>query len=113
MELYLVKDGIKGVGYKNHNNQQVLGTTFYLITYDFETNEGYVEEKGKKHWRLYTRIGQKIGEGRHHEFITFEQCLAKLKELKGDGKVIICNTNEVENLKQNLFGNRIHKKTKL
>ena len=96
MILYLVKDGIKDVGCITINNHQVLDTDFHLITYDFKTNEGYIEKKGENYWRLYTQVGQRIGKSRYHQFTAFVQCIEKLKELKGDDEVIICNVNEIE-----------------
>jgi predicted DNA-binding WGR domain protein len=99
MMLYLVKDGIMGVGWVTSNDKQVLGTNFYLITYDFKTNEGYVEKKGENYWRLYTQIGQKFGQSRYHQFTAFEQCIKKLKELKGDDNILICKADEIQNYK--------------
>lgn len=99
MILYLVKDGIKDVGCITNNNHQVFDTNFHLITYDFKTNEGYIEKKGEIYWRLYTQIGQKFRQSRYHQFTDFVQCVEKLKELKGDDEVIICNANEIEKYK--------------
>lgn len=97
--LYLVKDGIMGVGCITSNEEQVHGTNFYLITYDFKTNEGYIEKKDESYWRLYTQVGQKLGQSRYHKFTAFEQCVEKLKELKGDNKIIICEADEIQNYK--------------
>jgi len=99
MTLFLIKDGIIGVGCTTLNDKQVLGTNFHLITYDFKTNEGYVDKKGENYWRLYTQIGQKFGQSRYHKFTAFEQCIEKLKELKGDEKILICKADEIQNYK--------------
>ena len=99
MILYLVTDGIMGVGCITINNKQLLGSNFHLITYDFKTNEGYVDKKGESHWRLYTQIGQQYGQSRYHELNSFDQCVEKLKELKGDDKILICKSNDIEKLK--------------
>lgn len=93
--LYLVKDGVKDVGYVSKNGKQLFDTNFYLITYDFKTNEGYFEKKHENVWRLYTQVGQKVGQGRYHELTSFDQCVEKLKELKGDDKILICNADEI------------------
>ena len=94
--LYLVKDGIKDVGCVTSNGNQLFDTNFYLITYDFKTNEGYVEKKGENYWRLYTQVGQKVRKSRYHKLSDFSQCVEKLKELKGNNEVTVCNANEIE-----------------
>jgi hypothetical protein len=99
MILYLVKDGIKGVGCIVINNKQEFGTNFHLITYDFKTNEGYIDKKDENYWRLYTQVGQKPGQGRYYKFTTFQLCVEKLKKLKGDDKILICKENEIEKYK--------------
>jgi hypothetical protein len=77
----------------------VLDSDFHLITYNFKTNEGYVDKKGKNHWRLYTQVGQKFGQNRYHKLLDFEQCVEKLKELKGDDEIVICQAKEIEKYK--------------
>lgn len=99
MILYLVKDGIMDIGCITINNKQKFGTKFHLITYDFKTNEGYIDKKDENYWRLYTQIGQQFGQSRYHKFTAFEQCIEKLKELKGDDKILICKANEIEKYK--------------
>ena len=96
MTLYLIKDGIKDVGCVMKNDNQIFNTDFHLITYDFKTNEGYIDKKEQDYWRLYTQVGQKVGQSRYHHFSNFEQCVEKLKELNGDASVVICNANEID-----------------
>ncbi|WP_298767627.1 hypothetical protein [uncultured Polaribacter sp.] len=96
MKLNLVKGGIKGIAFQrdfkgNHN----LNKNFYVISYDLKSNEGYIQKKGVKNWKLYTQIGQKIGERRKFYFNTFESCVEKLKELKGDDLIYIYNPENI------------------
>ena len=75
---------------------------FYIsgkLTYDFKTNEGFIDKKSEYHWRLYTQVGQKIGKSRYYKFTDFAKCVERLKELKADDEVIICNANEIEKYK--------------
>ncbi|MCD9564269.1 hypothetical protein [Tenacibaculum maritimum] len=97
--LFLVQDGILDVGYKTLKGIQVKNSNYYLITYNFETNEGYIDKKEIKKWRLYTQVGQKFAKKRYHHFQTFDECLEKLKELKGDEEIIVCNSSEIEKYK--------------
>lgn len=98
MKLYLVKDGIKGVGcVVGENDIQIFNTNFHLLTYDFVTNEGYVDKKDVNYWRLYTQIGQKLGQSRYHKLVDFHQCIKKLQELKGDSDIAICESHEIKN----------------
>jgi len=61
MNLFVVKDGILDVAFvKDQNGKQILGTNYYAISYDFKSNEGYIEKKSFNLWRLYTQVGQKI-----------------------------------------------------
>lgn len=100
MTIYLVRDGIVNIGFvSTKNNQQLINTNFYLITYDFKKNFGYIEKKDINLWRLYTSIGQKINESRYHHFNTLEECVNKLKELNGNKNVLICNSYEIETFK--------------
>ncbi len=98
-KLYLVKDGIEGVGYPSANNKRLLNTNFHLITYDFNSNEGYIDKKGENNWRLYTQVGQKLHESRYHNLNSFRQCVNKLKELKGGDQIVICKSEEVDRIK--------------
>lgn len=100
MRLFLVQDGIENVGWKTINGKQVSNSNYHLITYDFKSNEGYIDKKGTNKWRLYTQVGQKIGEDRYHHSRTFEDCVNKLKELKGDDEIIVCKSTEIEMYKK-------------
>lgn len=100
MKLYLVKDGIVNVGCKTNNGKQVDNSNYHLITYDFKSNEGYIDKKGLNKWKFYTQVGQKIGKGRYHHFQTFQECVNKLKELKGDDEIMICKSTEIEMYKK-------------
>ena len=46
--IYAKKGGVPNVGHSTNPN-------FYLLCYDFNSNIGYIEKKGKKLWRLYIR----------------------------------------------------------
>jgi len=97
MVLYVVKDGIKNVASViDRNGNRVLGTNYYALTYDFKSNEGYIELKRLNFWILYTQIGQKLEQSRYHKELTFEKCIEKLKELKGNDQIIICDSSEIE-----------------
>ncbi len=95
MALYLVKDGIYKNGYIVKDGQQKLDTDFHLITFDFKTNEGYVDKKGLNKWRLYTQVGQKLGKSRYYTFSNFSKCVEKLKQLNGNCEVVICNCSDI------------------
>lgn len=91
MPIYLVKDGIKGVGcLVNNQGDQIFGSNFYLITYDFKTNEGYIEKKGTKYWRLYTQVGQQLGKSRYFKYSDLPECIEKLKTLSSNNELIFC-----------------------
>lgn len=95
--LYIVKDGIINVGYiKTVEGLQSKNTNFYLITYNFKTNEGYIELKSDNRWRLYTQIGQSFNQTRYHHFMSFNECIEKIKELKGDEKITICTSDDYQ-----------------
>jgi len=97
MNLFVVKDGIKDIAcVKDQNDKQVFGTNYYVISYDFKSNEGYIGQKENNLWRLYTQVGQKIGQSRYHSFSTFNDCIKKLIELKGNKDIIICDSTEIE-----------------
>jgi hypothetical protein len=98
-KLYLVKDGIKNVGCLIKNEKQFFNTNFYLLTYDFKTNEGYIDKKGQNYWRLYTQVGQKYGQSRYNELPSFKECINRLKELNGNNEVYICKATDIEKYK--------------
>ena len=95
IKLYLVKDGIKGVGCITKNNEQIFNTNFFLITFDFKSNEGYIEEK-ENFWKLYTQIGQKLNTSRYHYLKTFSECIEKLTELSKGKMIEILDTKDVK-----------------
>ena len=96
MKLYVVKDGIPGVGYQSRSGQQIKDGTFYLLTYDFKSNIGYVGKKSTNLWRLYTTIGSTNDfKSRYHHFPNFLECVQKLQELSGDTKVEVIESAEV------------------
>ena len=97
MKLYVIKDGITNVAsIKDQNGMQISGTKFYALSYDFYSNEGYIEEKAKNSWRLYTQIGQRFGKSRYYNLRTFDNCIQKLTELKGNDEIKICNSSDLE-----------------
>lgn len=97
MTLYVVKDGIENVAsVVDKNGVRILGTNYYALTYNFKSNEGYIEFKKKKFWRLYTQIGQKVGQTRYHKELSFEECIEKLKILKGDDLIVVCDSSEIQ-----------------
>ncbi len=60
---------------------------FFIITYDFKENFGYIGKKGKNFWKLYTILGRSpmvLGSPEnHYYFKTFEDCAERLKTLSG------------------------------
>lgn len=99
MTLFLVQDGIEKIGCKTINGKQVTNSNYHLITYDFKSNEGYIDKRETNKWRLYTQVGQKTGQDRYHHFQSFEECVSKLKELKGDSEIVVCKSTEIEKYK--------------
>ncbi len=96
MNLFLVKDGIKGIGCKTDlQENQILNTNFYLLTYDFRSNEGYIEKQQNNTWKVYTQIGQKLSESRYHTANNLEECIVILKKLKNDNRIVICHCTYV------------------
>lgn len=77
MKIFIVQDGIENVGCKTINGKPVSNSNFFLITYDFASNEGYIDKMETNRWRLYTQVGQKIGKDRYHHFQTFQECISK------------------------------------
>lgn len=97
MVLYVVKDGIESIAFvKDKNGNRILGTNYYALTYDFKSNEGYIEYKRANFWRLYTQIGQKLGQSRYYKELTFDKCIEKLKKLKRNDKIIVCESSEIK-----------------
>lgn len=117
--LYVVKDGLKHIGHISLNGKQAKNTNFYLLTYGVG-NEGYIQKKSSDIWRLYTQVGEQeairkldkdsvpgspyVPYSRYYHFPTFEKCVDKLKELKGNSLIEICDSDsfpllisEVEN----------------
>lgn len=99
MRLFVVQDGIKNVGSVLKNGEQIMNTNFHLITYDFKTNEGYIDKKKPNIWKLYTQVGQKIGKKRDYYFLEFIDCIMKLEELKGNNEITIYKSRDIENYK--------------
>ncbi len=96
MVLYLVKDGVENVAcVVDKNGDQMFNTNYYAITFNFKSNEGYIEKKRADYWRLYTQIGQKLNQSRYYKERTFEGCIKKLKELKGDEEIKIINSSQI------------------
>ncbi|MDR7210993.1 hypothetical protein [Flavobacterium piscis] len=94
--VYLVKDGIINVGcIKDKKNQQVTNTNFYLITFNFKTNYGYIGKRNETKWRLYTSIGQLINKKRYYHFNSLEECVSKLENLNNGNMVIVINNVEI------------------
>ena len=60
-EIIFIQDGIENVGYRTINGKQVSNSNYHLITYDFKSNEGYIDKekringdytlKSDKNWR--------------------------------------------------------------
>jgi len=97
LKMYVVKDGIDKVGCRINpkTNEQLIGTSFYLLTYNFKSNVGYIEKKTSTIWQLYTSVGTSIGlSSRYHRFDSFEKCINKLKELCNT-EVIVCSNEDV------------------
>ena len=95
MKLYLVKDGIENACVIDKNRNRVFNTNYYSITYNFIKNEGCIEKKSEYNWRLYTQIGERIGKSRYYNFTNFEDCIKKLKILKGDNDILVINQKEI------------------
>lgn len=101
MNLFVVEDGIKGVGYESKNGEQIKDGTFYLLTYDFKSNVGYIGQKAANLWRLYTTVGSTHDfKSRYHHFPNFLTCVQKLQELSGKVKVEVIAIVDVKS-KQN------------
>lgn len=97
MKLYIVKDGTEKA-FVSKNGVRVFDTNYYSITYNFISNEGYIEKKAENYWRLYTQIGQKINQLRYHKCISLDGCIEKLIQLKGDDNITIIDQNQLINI---------------
>lgn len=98
-KLYVIKDGIKNVGcIESKDGNQVTGTNFYLISFDFKSNEGYIEQKEISRWRLYTQVGELKTKTRYYHFPTFTDCVVKLQHLCYPLEVKIIDSTDVPNI---------------
>ncbi len=107
--LYLVQGGISRNSSVN-NNEVSPDKNFYVITFDFEKNFGYIGKKGKNWWKLYTILGRTpmiLGSpDNHYHFKTFEDCVAKLEilaKVKVEIKYIDESTEIIDNSKNEDF----------
>ncbi len=95
MKLYVVKDGVPEVGHKSFNDAQVKDGTFYLLTYDFKSNVGYIGKRAVNEWRLYTTVGSKQDlKSRYHHFSNLIECVHKLQELSPNVQVKLIESFE-------------------
>lgn len=97
MTLFVVKDGIKNVGtIQDRNGNRILNIDYYLMSYNFKSNNGYLKRTGNKNWKLYTQIGiTQSGKGGYFYFKSIEEAIQKLKELKGDENVKIIDSKDL------------------
>jgi len=94
-KLYVVKDGIYKSGYVSKDGKQLKDGRFYLLTYSFKDNTGYIRKREDGTWRLYTSIGNPPDfKKRYHRFASFEECVEKLQELSGENKVEVIDNFE-------------------
>lgn len=94
--LYVVRDGLESV---NRKVDQISNSTFFLLTFDFKSNVGYIGKKSSN-WRLYTSLGSNDDfDSRYHHFPTFKGCLEKLKKLCVNSSVELCDTWDISSLK--------------
>lgn len=88
-KLFLVKDGIYSAKLVNTNNDQIFDSNYFAITYGLRRNEGYIDKKNPKTWKLYTQVGQTMGSSRYYYLDSFELCISKLEELSGCDIVVL------------------------
>ncbi|MEO8772303.1 MAG: hypothetical protein ABI402_19550 [Ferruginibacter sp.] len=85
--IYLVQGGL------NLTEDSKPDFDFFIITYDFKKNYGYIGRKGKNSWKLYTILGRTpmvLGSpDNHYHFKNFEDCVKHLKKLS-NAEVQIC-----------------------
>lgn len=96
--IYAVKGGIPTIGYSANPD-------FYLLSYDFNSNIGYIEKKQSNSWRLYTRYQelserfQEQGKKKfYHNDDSLQNCLVKLQELTGRN-IAVLTVHQILNLK--------------
>jgi len=77
--IYLVQGGL------NLTEDSKPDFDFFIITYDFKKNYGYIGRKGKNSWKLYTILGRTpmvLGSpDNHYHFNNFEDCVQHLEKL--------------------------------
>ena len=77
--IYLVQGGL------NLSEDSKPDFDFFIITYDFKKNYGYIGRKGKNSWKLYTILGRTpmvLGSpDNHYYFKSFEDCVQQLEKL--------------------------------
>lgn len=77
--VYLVQGGL------NLSKDSKPDFDFFIITYDFKKNYGYIGKKGKNSWKLYTILGKTpmvLGSPDNHYFFkSFEDCVHQLEKL--------------------------------
>ena len=96
-KLYVVKDGVLNIGFvRNRKGERLRNINYYLLTYDYKSNVGYIEKKSAHLWRLYTSIGCNADfKSRYHHCTTFEECIDTLEDLFNLKTEIIIHTSEV------------------
>jgi len=99
--IFAIKGGIPSVGSSPNPN-------FYLLCYDFNSNIGYIEEKAKNMWRLYTRFQNILKQYQdvnneekkfYYNSDSLQKCVDKLQEITGR-PVKVLTKDEVINLKE-------------
>ena len=101
-KLYVIKDGIENVGtVMNKNGERLRNTNYYVLSYDYISNVGYIEKKNEQLWKLYTSVGSSNDfKSRYHYFFSFEKCIEVLQKLcNTETEIIICNEEEINLLK--------------
>jgi len=95
--LYVIQDGIKGVGFvSNQFGEQMKNTNFFLLSYNLKSNVGYIEKKAVNTWRLYTSVGCSTDfSSRYHHFSTFNECIEKLQTLADPAKIEVCHSDNL------------------
>ena len=61
MVLYVIKEGISKIAdLGDKSDDRLFDTNYYALSYNFSTNEGYIEKKSLSFWWLYTQVGEKM-----------------------------------------------------